>query len=62
METDRERMIQESRAYWLAWAGAAWFDYDRQAWVQGGVYQDCGHPEAMACGCYGRTHQGERAL
>ena len=37
------------------------FDYDRQAWVKAGVYQDCAHPESMACGCYGRVHAGERA-
>jgi hypothetical protein len=22
------------------------FDYNNQAWVLGGVYQDCGHPQA----------------
>jgi hypothetical protein len=29
-----------------------------QAWVKDGKYIRCGHPEAMACGCYGREHAG----
>ena len=41
------------------------YDYDNQAWIVDGVYQDCGHPESMAteCArlCYGRKHKGERA-
>lgn len=52
------------------------FDYDRQAWVKDGVYQDCHHPQEGAtytdtiqggqrvwpgCQCYGRLHEGERA-
>lgn len=47
------------------------YDYDRQAWVIDGRYQDCGHPKPDAivpmtgrpmgvCGCYGRAHAGER--
>jgi hypothetical protein len=36
------------------------FDYKHQAWVVRGRYQRCGHPALMACGCYGRRHQGER--
>ena len=36
------------------------YDYDRQAWVRAGRYERCGHPEAMGCDCYGRTHEGER--
>lgn len=37
------------------------FDYKNQAWIIGGLYQDCGHPEGESCGCYGRAHKGERA-
>ncbi len=35
------------------------YDYTNQAWVIGGVYQNCGHPKIQACGCYGREHAGE---
>lgn len=35
------------------------FDYDKQAWVEDGKYLDCGHPQTMACGCYGREHVGQ---
>ena len=35
------------------------FDYQVQAWYLDGVYIKCGHPEAMACNCYGRLHAGE---
>jgi hypothetical protein len=35
------------------------FDYDNQAWVQLGVYLDCGHVPDSLCGCYGRKHKGE---
>ncbi len=38
-----------------------WFDYQNQAWVIDGMYNRCGHPEEMACGCYGRIHAGEPA-
>ena len=34
------------------------YDYDKQAWYQNGVYVRCGHPDAMACGCYGRENEG----
>ncbi len=37
------------------------FDYENQAWIVGGLYERCGHPEEMACGCYGRHHAGENA-
>lgn len=41
------------------------YDYDNQAWVIGGIYQDCTHPLVLAtgepCFCYGRTHKGEQA-
>jgi hypothetical protein len=40
----------------LLWNG---FDYTRQSWVIGGKYVRCGHPEAMNCRCYGRTHEGQ---
>lgn len=35
------------------------YDYERQAWVIDGRYVNCGHPEGVDCGCYGRRHQGE---
>ena len=41
------------------------FDYDNQAWIINGVYQNCNHPASMArqceASCYGRMHQGEKA-
>lgn len=37
------------------------FDYANQAWIVEGKYVRCGHPETMACGCYGRAHAGEVA-
>ena len=41
------------------------FDYDNQAWIIDGIYQNCNHPASMAkhceARCYGRLHQGERA-
>lgn len=38
------------------------FDYDNQAWVQLGVYLDCGHKKDLLCGCYGRKHKGEETV
>jgi hypothetical protein len=35
------------------------YDYENQAWVIDGKYVDCGHPNNVKCGCYGRTHKGE---
>lgn len=35
------------------------FDYENQAWVEGGFYLNCGHIK-KDCGCYGREHIGER--
>jgi hypothetical protein len=37
------------------------YDYTNQAWIEDGRYSNCGHPATMACGCYGRAHQGELA-
>lgn len=37
------------------------YDYDNQAWIVNGKYQDCNHPESMDCGCYGKEHAGEKA-
>lgn len=37
------------------------YDYQNQAWLVDWVYQDCGHPEAMDCDCYGRLHAGQPA-
>ena len=34
------------------------YDYENQAWVIDGVYQRCGHPESMNCGCFGRKYVG----
>lgn len=36
------------------------FDYKNQAWTKGGVYLNCGHPDDMPCGCFGRINQGEK--
>ena len=36
-----------------------YYDYENQAWIQGGRYVRCGHPESMNCRCYGRLHEGE---
>jgi hypothetical protein len=45
------------------------YDYNNQAFIIDGVYQDCGHPQAGeltmlgevwdGCNCYGRKHAGE---
>jgi len=35
------------------------YDYENQAWVVGGKYIRCGHPETMDCGCFGKVHEGE---
>jgi hypothetical protein len=35
------------------------YDYHNQAWVSGGTYVRCGHPETVNCSCYGRLHEGE---
>ena len=37
------------------------YDYEKQVWIRDGVYVNCGHPQSMNCGCYGRAHAGERA-
>lgn len=37
------------------------YDYENQAWIRDGRYQDCAHPTSMTCGCYGRAHKGEPA-
>ena len=39
--------------------GELFFDYANQAWVVNGKYQRCGHPDNMACSCYGRIHAGK---
>ena len=36
------------------------YDYDNQAWLVDGVYQDCNHPDTMDCKCYGRINKGKR--
>jgi hypothetical protein len=38
-----------------------YYDYDHQAWVQGGKYVRCGHDDTMRCNCYGRLHEGDTA-
>jgi len=35
------------------------FDYDYQAWVKDGKYVRCRHLESLACGCFGREHEGQ---
>lgn len=35
------------------------YDYMHQAWVVGGQYINCGHPDTSDCDCYGRLHEGE---
>jgi len=35
------------------------YDYKNQAWVIGGKYIKCGHPDDMDCNCYGKNHEGE---
>jgi hypothetical protein len=52
------------------------FDYDNQAWIINGIYQDCGHrissdvitgqqwcatENSTRFLCYGRKHKGKRA-
>ena len=34
------------------------FDYTVQAWVKDGRVLRCGHPEALPCGCTGKTFEG----
>ena len=38
-----------------------WYDYDNQAWVVDGKYENCGHLPFVLCRCYGREHRGETA-
>ena len=52
----------------LEWAGyhpltsdPPQYDYDNQAWIKDGEYQDCGHPQDLRCACFGRAHARERA-
>ena len=35
------------------------YDYDNQAYLVDGVYQDCNHPDTMDCKCYGRVNKGK---
>jgi len=44
------------------------YDYDNQAWIIDGIYQNCAHPDdarlmdnQQLCECYGREHEGEAA-
>lgn len=37
------------------------YSYSNQVWILEFVIQDCGHPEAMTCNCFGRQHAGEQA-
>ena len=36
------------------------YSYEHQCWIVDFVVQNCGHPQDMTCGCFGREHQGER--
>ena len=38
------------------------YDYANQAWIVGGKYENCSHPDDMDCKCFGRLHAGETAL
>ncbi len=38
------------------------YDYEKQVWILDGKYVRCGHPDNMACGCYGKEHAGENAV
>ncbi len=38
------------------------YDYLNQAYVIDGLYARCGHPDAMECNCYGKEHEGEKAI
>lgn len=38
------------------------YSYTLQCWIINRVVQDCGHPDAMHCQCYGRIHKGETIL
>ena len=35
------------------------YDYENQCWVRNGHVENCGHPPAMRCGCFGRAHAGK---
>lgn len=37
------------------------YSYEHQCWVLDYVIQNCGHPQTMKCGCYGRQHAGQQA-
>lgn len=37
------------------------YDYTNQAWIAGGVYIRCGHPDHMDCQCFGKIHAGKPA-
>jgi len=38
------------------------YDYEKQAWIINGKYVSCGHPDSMACKCYGKIHAGKPAV
>jgi hypothetical protein len=38
------------------------YDSDNQAWYQNGVYVRCGHPDSMACDCFGRINEGKAVI
>ena len=39
------------------------YDYQNQAWIDNdGRYVRCGHPDSMVCACFGRIHEGTKAL
>ncbi len=42
--------------------GNMYYDYQNQAWVHDGKYVRCAHPETMNCKCYGKLHEGEKAV
>jgi hypothetical protein len=60
MVTELDRMSATAQRT-PADSDAARFDYALQAWIVDGRYQRCGHPDTIACDCYGRLHAGELA-
>lgn len=51
-----------SRSYYNPDKSKYSFDYEKQVWIVDGRYKRCGHRPEMQCNCYGRIHEGERAV
>jgi hypothetical protein len=61
MVTDLEAMEESAKRTARQEEPPNRYDYQRQAWIVDGRYATCGHPDSMACDCYGRLHAGELA-